>query len=123
MVLANFQARETLNFGRRLGPLNFNPLQLAAGAETEDLAWVVAGKVAATAIFKAGVAFAIDLPGNPGTDGIAIAGLALEFEANPEVIWSGIVLEKKRGFPIVGDQNIDAAIVVVIADGESAGWK
>lgn len=81
------------------------------------------GEITAPTVFEASVAFAIDLPGNFGTDRVAIAGLTDELEPDPGIFWRSVVLEEERRFAVIGDEYIDAPIIVVVPNGQPSRGK
>ena len=60
----------------RARPNYFEPIKLGGGAEADDLAQVMGREITAAAIFQTGSRDSVDRPGEPRTDGVAVARFA-----------------------------------------------
>src|SRR5262249_3317200 len=54
------------------------------------------------------------------TDGIGIGFFANQRDAEPMVFGSDVVAQEERGVVIHGNENVDGAVIVEIADGKAA---
>lgn len=53
--------------------------------------------------------------------GVAVAFGADEFEINPVIFVERLIVEESRRVAIVGDDDVDVAVVVEIGEGDAAG--
>ena len=90
-------------------------------AESQHHARVVRGQIAAAADFHAGALQVAGLPGDACADRVAI-GLFSRRASRPasDSARAALFLQQKRRAVVDGDENVDRAVVVEIADGHAA---
>src|SRR5439155_3718333 len=93
------------------------------GAQAQDLAGIVRREVAAAGRFQARPLDPAGRPGDAGPDRITIACGPDQANAKPVLALSCLVAQQQRRPAVVGDQDVWAAIVVVIAQGGSSRGK
>src|SRR4051812_1927724 len=89
-------------------------------AQAEYLARVVRREVASTACFKPRPLNAGNGPPDACANRVAVTLRAFEFQANPVIFCSRVVLQQNRRSAVVSHQDIEASVVVEITDSEAA---
>lgn len=78
------------------------------------------GEETSTAYFHPAALQIAGLIGDDGADGIDVRLLANQLPPKPVVVAPGIVLQKNWGLIAAGDQHILGAVIIKVADSQSA---
>lgn len=96
-------------------PFNFHPVGFSGSTQTEDLARVVRGEIAATAGLEAGTRDTSCGPADSRSDAVAAASGAYKGKARPVSPFVCLVVQQHTGSGVVGDKDVELAVIVEIS--------
>src|SRR5690348_14158053 len=122
-VAVDGKSSEALHEATGLRPLDFEPVDFFVFGETENDARIVRREIAAAADLETRLLQIASLIGNVSADGIRIGFRADEMKSEPVIPTRGIVVEQEGSAIVDGNEHVESAIVVEVAEGESAGGE
>jgi hypothetical protein len=101
------------------GPPDFDELGGGIRAEANVNAFVARRQIAASGGDGRELRTASGYELYFGADGVAVAFVANELECQPVILRGGFIVKEINGAVVGGDDDVDAAVVIDIADGQT----
>ena len=118
--VAGVRGEAMMTLAAARGPGNLDAINFAAGSQAKMKTGVARREIAASAEPRGDLSPARDSDSNSRSDGIPVRGGPFEPERDEMVLGLGPIVEQGERNVLGDEQQIDAAVVVQVADRESA---
>ena len=114
------RSEKPLDGSTRLRPFDFEPIELRPIPNAQHHARIVRGEVASAADFHAATLQIAGLVRDASANRVDICFLANQLKSQPVIQAAGVVLQEDGRLVVAGNQYINRAVIVEIAERETA---